>query len=53
MMYFNAIINGLDNIPKKESYDKEFVSDLMNKYSSKTMHDCLKDIDMILFKNQF
>ena len=33
MMYFNAIINGLDNIPKKESYDKEFVSDLMNKYS--------------------
>ena len=45
MMYFNAIINGLDNIPNKESYDKEFVSDLMNKYSSKTMHDCLKEID--------
>ena len=45
MMYFNAIINGLDNIPKNESYDKEFVSDLMNKYSSKTMHDCLREID--------
>ena len=45
MMYFNAIINGLDDIPKENPYVKDFVSDLMNKYSSKTMHNCLKDID--------
>ena len=45
MMYFNAIINGLDDIPKKIPCVKDFVSDLMNKYSLKTMHDCLKDID--------
>ena len=45
MMYFNAIINGLDNIPKRVPCVKDFVSDLMNKYSLKAMHDCLKDID--------
>ena len=45
MMYFNAIINGLDDIPKKIPCVKDFVSDLMNKYPLKTMHDCLKDID--------
>ena len=45
MMYFNAIINGLDDIPKKIPCVKDFVSDLMNKYSPKIMHNCLKDID--------
>ncbi len=45
MMYFNAIINGLDKIPKKEPCVRDFVSVLMKKYSLQTMHDCLKEID--------
>ena len=45
MMYFNAIINGLDNVPRKIHNERAYISDLMNKYSSKSMHECLKHID--------
>ena len=45
MMYFNAIINGLDDIPNAFTQDKHLINDLMDKYSCKTLYECLREID--------
>ncbi len=45
MMYFNALVNGLDEIPRTSLKDKKFVNNLFEIYSCNSLYECLKEID--------
>ena len=51
MMYFNSLFNGLSLLPEKSIIERNFIDNLLTKYSCNELHFCLKNIDPPSYKN--
>ena len=51
MMYFNSLFNGLSLLPEKSIIERNFIDNLLTKYSCHELHFCLKNIDPPSYKN--
>ena len=47
LMYFHSLYNGLSDLPSKNIEDRNIIDKLLDKYSLKQLHQCLKAIDEI------
>jgi tRNA dimethylallyltransferase len=50
-MYFNSLFNGLSLLPEKSIIERNFIDNLLTKYSCNELHFCLKNIDPPSYKN--
>ena len=49
LMYFHSLYNGLSDLPSKNIEDRNIIDKLLDKYSLKQLHQCLKAIDEISY----